>query len=128
MNFATRLMAILNGLITVAATVAIDALYSLAHTLERVVGFTPDSSHFFIGLAVALVELLGVIVSFFNAYVGAALLLIGAIAFFFLVSWWAIIPLIFAINTTALLLTSARNANLETRLHEQPRGQAPSVG
>lgn len=129
MNVATRLIATFNGIVTIAATIVIDILYSLAHSLERIVGVNPDSSHFFIGLACALVEVLGLIASFFNWYVGAVLMLIGAIGFFFLVGWWAIIPLIFAINTIAMLMIGARETNLEERLSERGRrhGELPSA-
>jgi len=129
MNVATRLIATFNGIVTIVATIVIDILYSLAHSLERIVGVNPDSSHFFIGLACALVEVLGLIASFFNWYVGAALMLIGAVGFFFLVGWWAFIPLIFAINTIAMLMTGAREINLEERLHERGRrhGELPSA-
>lgn len=119
MNFGTRLVALFNGLIAVIATVAVDALYSLAHTLQRVAGFTPDSSHFFIGLGVAVVQILGLIVSLFNSVVGAIVLLLASIGFFFIVGWWAIIPLVFAINTLALMMTSAHSASLETRLRNE---------
>ncbi|HEX2350162.1 MAG TPA: hypothetical protein VHI51_17125 [Ktedonobacterales bacterium] len=129
MNVATRLIATFNGIVTIVATIVIDILYSLAHSLERIVGVNPDSSHFFIGLACALVEVLGLIASFFNWYVGAALMLVGAVGFFFLVGWWAFIPLIFAINTIAMLMTGAREINLEERLHERGRrhGELPSA-
>ena len=131
MSLATRLLAAFNGIITIVATVVIAALYSLAHTLERVIGVNPDNSHFFISLACALVELLGLIVSFFNWYAGAVLMLIGAIGFFFLVGWWAIIPLIFAVNTIAMLMTGARSSDLEARLYgrrQEPRqGELPSA-
>jgi len=129
MNVATRLIATFNGIVTIVATIVIDILYSLAHSLERIVGVNPDSSHFFIGLACALVEVLGLIASFFNWYVGAALMLVGAVDFFFLVGWWAFIPLIFAINTIAMLMTGAREINLEERLHERGRrhGELPSA-
>ena len=131
MNIATRILAIFNGIVTIVATVVIDILYSLAHSLERIVGVNPDSSHFFIGLACALVEVLGLIASFFNWYVGAILMLIGAIGFFFLVGWWAFIPLIFAINTIAMLMTGARDSDLEGRLRarrqERRRGELPSA-
>ena len=129
MNVATRLIATFNGIVTIVATIVIDILYSLAHSLERIVGVNPDSSHFFIGLACALVEVLGLIASFFNWYVGAALMLVGAVGFFFLVGWWAFIPLIFAINTIVMLMTGARDTNLEERLHERGRrhGELPSA-
>jgi cell division protein FtsW (lipid II flippase) len=70
----------------------IDILYSLAHVISRVSGYPTDTSHFFIGLIVTIIGVVGAFLADPLPTASVVLMLIAAVAFFFLVGAWAIIP------------------------------------
>jgi hypothetical protein len=86
-----RVFALILGLIGVVVAFTINLLYSSLHVLGRVAGITDDSTHFFWGLIVVLIALVGSVLAMFIPIIGAVLLLIAGIAFFFIAGWWALL-------------------------------------
>jgi hypothetical protein len=66
-------------------------LYAAFHTLGRIAGITNDSSHLFIGLLLSLAAFVGALVCIINPVLGAVLLVVAAIGFFFTMGWWALL-------------------------------------
>jgi hypothetical protein len=87
----SRVIALILGLIGVVIAFTINLLYSSLHVLGRVAGITDDSTHFFWGLVVVLIALVGSVLAMFIPSAGAVLLLIAGIAFFFIAGWWALL-------------------------------------
>lgn len=90
-RFTFRTIALIIGIVGTVLAFIINILYSLAHVLGRVAGISNDPSHFWWGLLVVLLALVG---SFLAPIIpiAAAVLLVGTgIAFFFIVGWWAVI-------------------------------------
>lgn len=90
-QLSTRILAMIVGLFGVIIAFFLNMLYSSFHVLGRVAGITNDSSHFFWGLLVVLIGLIGSVLVSFSPIVGAALLAVAAIVFFFIVGWWALL-------------------------------------
>jgi hypothetical protein len=86
-----RILALLIGLLGVVVAFIINLLYSSLHVLGRITGITNDQSHFFWGLFVILIGLVGSILALFIPSIGAVLLLVAGIAFFFIAGWWALL-------------------------------------
>jgi hypothetical protein len=86
-----RVLALILGLVGTVVAFIINVLYSSLHVLGRVAGITDDSSHFFWGLLVVLIALVGSFLVLFSPLVGAVLLAIAGIAFFFIAGWWALL-------------------------------------
>ena len=85
-----RILALILGLVGTVIAFIVNVLYSSLHVLGRVTGITNDSSHFFWGLLVVLVGLVGSFLVLFSPLVGAVLLAVAGIAFFFIAGWWAL--------------------------------------
>lgn len=91
-----RLSSTVFGLIGAILALVIDILVSLTHTIAAASGIAGDSqTHFFWGLLIVIIGGIGAAIALFFPRVSAVLQIGAAIAFFFVVSWWAIIPLIF---------------------------------
>jgi hypothetical protein len=86
-----RILSLVIGLIGVVIAFFVNISYSFFHVLGRVSGITNDQSHFFWGLFVILIGLVGSFFVLFFPIVGMVLLLIAGIAFFFIAGWWALL-------------------------------------
>ena len=86
-----RLLTLIIGLIGTVIAFFINLFYSSFHVLGRVAGITNDQTHFFWGLVVVLVGLVGSLFAMFIPSVGMVLLLVAGIAFFFIAGWWALL-------------------------------------
>jgi hypothetical protein len=86
-----RILALVIGLIGTVIAFFINLLYSSFHVLGRVAGITNDQTHFFWGLVVVFVGLVGSLFAFFIPSIGMVLLLVAGIAFFFIAGWWALL-------------------------------------
>jgi hypothetical protein len=107
-RFTFRTIALIVGIIGTVLAFIINVLYSLFHVLGRVSGITNDPSHFWWGLLVVLLALVGSCLAPIFA-IGAAILLLGTgIAFFFIVGWWAIIASPFLIVAAILCFSNRR--------------------
>ena len=86
-----RILSLIIGLIGVVIAFFVNIFYSSFHVLGRVAGITNDQTHFFWGLFVVLIGLVGSLFVLFIPTVGMVLLLIAGIAFFFIAGWWALL-------------------------------------
>jgi hypothetical protein len=86
-----RIIALILGLVGVVIAFIINLLYSSFHVLGRTFGITADQSHFFWGLTVILIGLVGSVLAPFIPTVAAVLLVVAGIAFFFIAGWWALL-------------------------------------
>ncbi len=112
-QFSMRVLAMIVGLVGVVLAFVVNLLYSSLHVLSRVAGITSSPSHFFFGLLVVLIGLIGSVVALFAPIVGAVLLAIAGIAFFFIAGWWALFA-------SPFLLIGAVLAFEHSRTHPQP--------
>jgi len=97
-----RGLPVIIGIVGALVALVIDILYALAHVLGRVAGMNTDSSHFFGGLGVVLVAFIGALLAAVSPLVGAVLLVVAAIGFFFVVGWWAVIAAPFLLGAAYL--------------------------
>jgi len=112
-QFSMRILAMIVGLVGVVVAFVINLLYSSLHVLGRIAGITSDSSHFFFGLLVILIGLVGSVLALFFPIVGAVLLAVAGIAFFFIAGWWALLA-------SPFLLIAAMLAFEHSRRQPQP--------
>jgi hypothetical protein len=115
LRLTMRTLAMLCGLFGVVVAFVINLLYSSLHVLGRVTGITNDQSHFFWGLFVILIGLIGSILALFIPSVGAVLLVVAGIAFFFIAGWWALLA-------SPFLLVAAFLAYRNSRAQQQAVG------
>jgi hypothetical protein len=120
MRLPLRSLGMILGLIGAAVGFVVSLLYSLAHTLGRVAGITADSSHFFIGLGLTALAILGALSAVVSGMFGAVLMLVAAVGFAFIVGWWAILPALFLLPAAWL---AYRNRMLQGRA--EPPQQPP---
>jgi hypothetical protein len=105
------MMAMAVGLVGSVIAFVVVALYSLMHTLGRIAGVTADRSHFFIGTGLTILAVIGSLLVAVSPEVGAVILVLATIGFFFIVGWWAVIPALF-------LVAAAVMAFMDRRKHE----------
>jgi hypothetical protein len=110
MPVVSRMMAMAIGLVGSVIAFVVVALYSLAHVLARVYGITADRSHFFIGIGLTIVAIIGSLSLVGSAEIGAVILVLATIGFFFILGWWAIIPAIFLLGAAGAAFMSRRES------------------
>jgi hypothetical protein len=103
-----RTIALFVGLIGTVIAFIINLLYSLFHVIGRASGITNNASHFWWGLLVVIVALIGSCLAPIWAIGAAILLLASGIAFFWIVGWWAIIASIFLLVAALLTFSNRR--------------------
>ena len=110
-RFTLRTIALIIGIVGTVIAFIINILYSLAHVLGRVAGIAADPTHFWWGLLVVLLALVGSFLAPILPIVAAILLVGTGIAFFFIVGWWAVIasPFLFV---AALMTFSNRRVRV----------------
>jgi hypothetical protein len=86
-----RVPAMIIGLFGVIVAFCINLLYSFLHFLRSVAGITSNQPHFFWGLLVIFIGLVGSLFALFIPTVGVVLLVVAGIAFFFIAGWWALL-------------------------------------
>src|SRR5258708_10957918 len=84
MQFSLGTLAMLIGIFGVVVAFVINILYSTFHVLGRVTGITSNQSHFFFGLLVVLIGFIGSLMVLFTPIVGAVLLAVAGVLFFFI--------------------------------------------
>jgi len=85
-----RILAMITGLVGVVIAFIVNLLYSSFQIMGRVSGVVSGPSHFLFGMLVIMIGLIGSVVALFAPIVGAVLLAVAGIAFFFLAGWWAL--------------------------------------
>ncbi len=107
-QFTTRTLAMLTSLFGVIIAFLVNLLYSTLHVLGRVTGITSDQSHFFFGLLVIVIGFVGSLMVLFTPIVGAVLLAVAGIAFFFIAGWWALLASPFLLIAAVLAYKHSR--------------------
>ncbi|HEV2458292.1 MAG TPA: hypothetical protein VGS80_07985 [Ktedonobacterales bacterium] len=118
MRAISAVMAMAIGLVGAVIGFVVNALYSFAHVLGRISGITATPSHFFIGTGLAIVAVIGSLCVAGAPEVGAILLVLATIGFFFIVGWWAVIPAIFLLSAAAFAMMN------RAAYHRPPTGAA----
>jgi hypothetical protein len=113
MQFGLRTLGMLVGLVGTCIAFAINLLYTVTHVLERVVGISTSSSHFLWGLLIVLASLVGSVLGLFSGITGAVILIVCAIALFFVAGWWALFASPFLV-LAAVLLYAGRGERVHT--------------
>lgn len=90
-----RSLAMILGVVGAVVGFITSMLYSVAHVLGRIAGITTSSSHFFIGVGLTILALIGAVLAPFSGIVAALLMILSVIGFAFIIGWWAILPAIF---------------------------------
>jgi hypothetical protein len=90
MQLGLRSLGMIVGIVGTCIAFAVSLLYSVVHVLGRVANVSTDTGHFWWGLLVTIVALVGSVLSLFSGIVGSILLLVAGIALFFVVGWWAL--------------------------------------
>ena len=86
-----RTLALIIGLVGVVIAFIVNLSYSSLHVIGRIAGFTDNPSHFFWGLLVVFIGLVGSLCTLFIPTGAVVLLLVAGIAFFFIAGWWALL-------------------------------------
>lgn len=111
LKLAMRTIGMIVGLLAGAVMLIIDILYSLTRSIERLAGNPQDTSHFFIGLLVTIIGVVGAFLADPLPIASVVMMLIAAIGFFFLVGLWAIIPaILFAVAIIIVFVDRGRRA------------------
>ncbi len=108
MQFTMRTLAMITGLFGVVVAFMVNILYSTFHVLGRVTGITSNQSHFFFGLLVILIGFIGSLMVLFAPIVGAVLLAVAGVAFFFIAGWWALLASPFLLIAAVLAYKHSR--------------------
>jgi hypothetical protein len=87
----TRTLALIVGVIGAVIGFVLTLLYSAFHTVGRIAGISNDHTHLFTGLLISLVAFIGALLTFITPTLGAVLLVLTTIGFFFIVGWWALL-------------------------------------
>lgn len=109
-KLAMRTVGMILGLLAAILMLIIDVLYSLARTLAELAGHgTANTTYFFIGFMISLAGLVGAFLAGPLPIASVVMMLGAAVAFFFLVGAWAIIPaVLFAIAIVIVLFDQRR--------------------
>ena len=108
MQFTMRMLAMITGLFGTVIAFVINILYSTFHVLGRITGITANQSHFFYGLLVVLIAFIGSLAVLLIPIVGAVLLAVAGIAFFFIAGWWALLASPFLLIAAVLAFRHSR--------------------
>ena len=120
MNIISRTAAMIVGLVGAILGFVTSTFYSLLHILGRISGISADHGHFFIGLGLAIVAIIGSFLVIGMPEAGALVLVLATIGFFFIMGWWAFIPAVFLLVAAGLAFMDRRRAPEE----QPPRGAA----
>lgn len=125
MEAVSRAMAVTLGLIGTVIAFVVVSLYSVMHLLGRVSGITADRGHFFIGTGLTILAAIGSLLLAGSPEVGAVILVLATIGFFFIIGWWAIIPALFLLGAAGLAFME--RAQHHNRDDYRPPTSAPQV-
>jgi hypothetical protein len=95
MQLTSRFLALIVGIIGGVIGFIINILNSSLHFVGQIFGITNTGGHLFIGTLVAIVAVIASILVLFAPEVGAIVLILCTIGFFFAIGWWALIPALF---------------------------------
>lgn len=95
MHIPMRMLALILGIVGAVIGFVINILNSAFRFVGQITGFTDNGGHIIIGTVAAIVACIAAILVMFVPEVGAILLVLCTIAFFFAIGWWALIPAVF---------------------------------
>ena len=125
MTVASRVMAVTLGIAGAVIAFVVSALYSMLHLLGRIAGITADRGHFFIGIGLTILAVIGSLLLSGAPEVGAVILVLATIAFWFIIGWWAIIPAVFLLGAAGLAFMG-RGQRREQERYQPPPGAPQS--
>jgi hypothetical protein len=143
MQIVYRLLVFVLGVFGAAAALGINLFYSASTRFQSVVGLHPDASHGWLGLGCAILAFIGACLLLFRGTipVGAVMLVVAGIGFFFVVGWWALLasPAMFIAAFFAAyyyaqegrmraLEQAARQGRMPLPERPPPEGGTPAVG
>ena len=114
MQLGLRTLGMLIGLVGTCLAFAINLLYSSAHVLGRVMGITANTGHFFWGLLVVVIALVGSLLGLISAPAGSILLVIAGIGLFFIAGWWALFASPFLFLAAVVMFAGRRETSHAT--------------
>src|SRR5689334_20663327 len=91
MRFALRTMALIIGVIGFIIGLIVNFAYSTFHFIGDMMGSDVRQSHGVIGFLVLVLGVIGAILAPFTAVVSAVIMLVVAIALFFILHWAALL-------------------------------------
>jgi len=91
MRFALRTVALIIGVIGVVIGLIVNFAYSTFHFIGDMMGADVRQSHGVIGFLVLILGLIGALLAPFTALVSAVIMLVVAIALFFILHWAALL-------------------------------------
>ncbi len=95
MSIPLRMLALISGIVGGVIGFIINILNSSLRFVGQIANITDSGGHLFIGTLVAIVACVGAILVMVAPEVGAIVLILCTIGFFFAIGWWALIPAIF---------------------------------
>lgn len=90
-HLTTRMLALVLGVIGALCALVINIVYSTGRHINNIVFQGSATSHGFIGLLLVLAGLVGAAITPAFPIVGAVLMAIAGVGFFFIVGWWALL-------------------------------------
>lgn len=115
MQIPLRMLALFAGIFGAVIGFVINLLNSSLRFVAQIVGFTNSGGHLFIGTIAAIVAFIGALLVIVSPEAGAILLILAAIAFFFAIGWWAIIPAVFLVLGAWLAMRGRAERRAERR-------------
>lgn len=102
MHLPMRTIGMIAGLIGAGVGLALTLLYSIWHLISQTFGITPDAPHFLLGVVATILAVAGALLALVFGEIGAVLLLVATVAFFFVLGWWAILPALLLLPAAGL--------------------------
>jgi hypothetical protein len=106
MKIPVRILALISGIVGGVIGFIINILNSSMRFVGQIAGFTDSGGHLLIGTLVAIVACIGALLVMVMPEVGAIVLILCAIGFFFAIGWWALIPAVFLLIGAWLAMTT----------------------
>lgn len=100
------MLALILGIVGAVIGFVITVLNASLRFVGQIFGFTNSGGSIIIGTVAAIVACIAAIVIMLAPEVGAILLILCTIAFFFAIGWWALIPAIFLLLGAWLAMRS----------------------
>ena len=107
MHIPMRMLALIAGIAGGVIGFIINIVNSSVRFVGQIAGFTDTGGHILIGTLVSIVACIAALIVMVAPEVGAVLFVLCAIAYFFAIGWWALIPAVFLL-TGAWLAMRAR--------------------
>jgi hypothetical protein len=91
MRTTLRIAALVLGIIGAFDALVVNVAVSILGRFRELVGWTPDTTHGFIGILVVILALVGAVLVVRYPVLGGALMIIAGLAFFYVAHWWGLL-------------------------------------